>query len=154
MRCVLYFFCAHYINGLYVNHALSFQGRMERKFLDKGLSIEAPCREKPWRSPGLEPVAPNRSENRKHCALLSQPNPHLHDGGGGGEGGGGLAELIKRGCFPARRFEVRAIRRFEQGFLRGFSQHGASSLGLCLERFIPCTILSYPGQPPPLFKEY
>ena len=26
---------------------------------------------------GLEPTAPNRLADRKHCALSTQPNPHL-----------------------------------------------------------------------------
>ena len=38
-------------------------------------------------------------------------------------------------------------RRFQPGLLQGFLRHGVS-LGLCLEIFFPCTILSYPGQPP------
>ena len=37
---------------------------------------------------GLEPTAPNRLADRKHCALSTQPNPHLVDGD--------LAESIKR----------------------------------------------------------
>ena len=28
---------------------------------------------------GLEPTAPNRLADRKHCALSTQPNPHLHE---------------------------------------------------------------------------
>ena len=28
--------------------------------------------------------------------------------------------------------------------------HGMALLGLCIETFFPCTIRSYPGQPPPL----
>ena len=39
---------------------------------------------------GLEPTAPNRPADRKHCALSTQPNPHLLDGD--------LAESIKRGA--------------------------------------------------------
>ena len=44
--------------------------------LDKFKCLEAKCREKPWKS-GLEPMAPNRLADRKHCALSTQPNPHL-----------------------------------------------------------------------------
>ena len=38
---------------------------------------------------GLEPTAPNRLADRKHCALSTQPNPHQHVDGD-------LAESIKR----------------------------------------------------------
>ena len=33
---------------------------------------------KPLEKSGLEPTAPNRQADRKHCALSTQPNPHLH----------------------------------------------------------------------------
>ena len=36
---------------------------------------------------GLEPTAPNRLADRKHCALSTQPNPQID---------GDLAESIKR----------------------------------------------------------
>ena len=45
------------------------------KVQDKGL--EAPCREKPLEMSGLEPAAPNHLADWKHCALSTQPNPHL-----------------------------------------------------------------------------
>ena len=47
-------------------------------------------------------------------------------------------------CFPARRFGAAGS---SPDFSGGF--HGMALLGLCLETFFPCTILSYPGQPPP-----
>ena len=47
-----------------------------KKVQDKGLG--APCREKPLEKSGLEPAAPNRLADRKHCALSTHPNPHLH----------------------------------------------------------------------------
>ena len=46
-----------------------------KKVQDKGLG--APCHEKPLEKSGLEPVAPNRLADRKHCALSTHPNPHL-----------------------------------------------------------------------------
>ena len=45
----------------------------ELKAQDKGL--EAPCREKPLEKSGLQPAAPNRLADRKHCALSTHPNP-------------------------------------------------------------------------------
>ena len=42
----------------------------------KGLG--APCREKPLEKSGLEPAAPNRLADRKHCALSTHPNGY-HD---------------------------------------------------------------------------
>ena len=46
-----------------------------KKLQDKGL--RAPCREKPLEKSGLEPAAPNRLADRKHCALSTHSNPHL-----------------------------------------------------------------------------
>ena len=46
-----------------------------KKVQDQGLG--APCREKPLEKSGLEPAAPNRLADRKHCALSTHPNPHL-----------------------------------------------------------------------------
>ena len=46
-----------------------------KKIQDKGQG--APCREKPLEKSGLEPAAPNRLADRKHCALSTHPNPHL-----------------------------------------------------------------------------
>ena len=47
-----------------------------KKVQDKGLG--APCREKPLEKSRLEPAAPNRPADRKHCALSTHPNPHPH----------------------------------------------------------------------------
>ena len=46
-----------------------------KKVEDKGLG--APCRKKTLEKSGLEPAAPNRLADRKHCALSTHPNPHL-----------------------------------------------------------------------------
>ena len=40
---------------------------VSKKVQDKGLGV--PCREKPLEKSGLEPAAPNRLADRKHCAL-------------------------------------------------------------------------------------
>ena len=48
-----------------------------KKVQDKGLGV--PCREKPLEKSGLEPAAPNRLADRKHCALSSHPNPIYYD---------------------------------------------------------------------------
>ena len=45
--------------------------------LDKFKCLEAKCREKTLEKSGLKPTAPNRLADRKHCALSTQPNPHL-----------------------------------------------------------------------------
>ena len=68
---------------------LSFQARRSsaKRSSASDLTVEAKCREKPEKS-GLEPTAPNRLADRKHCALSTQPNPHLHVDGD-------LAESIK-----------------------------------------------------------
>ena len=58
---------------------------------------------------------------------------------------GDLAESIKRSAFDRLG---NWCHRFEPELLQDFSRHGASRP--CLETFFPCTILSYPGQPPPL----
>ena len=42
--------------------------------LDKFKCPEAKCREKTLEKSGLEPTAPNRLADRKHCALSTQPN--------------------------------------------------------------------------------
>ena len=43
--------------------------------LDKFKCQEANCREKTLEKSGLEPTAPNRLADRKHCASSTQPNP-------------------------------------------------------------------------------
>ena len=45
--------------------------------VDKFKCLEAKCREKTLEKSDLEPTAPNRLVDRKHCALSTQPNPHL-----------------------------------------------------------------------------
>ena len=47
------------------------------EYLDKFKCLEAKCLEKTLEKSVLEPTAPNRLADRKHCALSTQPNPHL-----------------------------------------------------------------------------
>ena len=37
-----------------------------------------PCRKNPLEKSGLEPAAPNRLADRKHCALSTHPNVHIN----------------------------------------------------------------------------
>ena len=46
---------------------------------------------------GLEPTAPNRLADRKHCALSTQPNPHVD---------GDLAESIMLLCQFSAKLEI------------------------------------------------
>ena len=87
-----------------------------KKVQDKGLG--APCREKPLEKSGLEPAAPNRLADRKHCALSTHPNPHLH-----------LDESIKRSASDRLGDLVPQVRaRTSPGVFRDMAL-----LGLCLE---------------------
>ena len=53
-----------------------FLGNPEREeYLDKLKCLEAKCGEKTLEKSGLEPTAPNRLADRKHCALSTQPSP-------------------------------------------------------------------------------
>ena len=62
----------------------------------------------------------------------------------------GFGWVDKAQCFrSARRFGATGS---SLDFSRVF--HDMALLGLCLETFFQCTILSYPGQPPPLTKWY
>ena len=104
-----------------------------KKVQDKGLG--APCREKPLEKSGLEPAAPNRPTDQKHCALSTHPNPHLRRWGFGW--------VDKAQCFrSARRFGAAGS---SPDFSRGFSRHGAPRP--LSWTFFQCTLLPYPGQP-------
>ena len=85
-----------------------------KKVQDKGLG--APCREKPLEKSGLEPAAPNRLADRKHCALSTHPD-------------GDLDESIKRSASDRLGDLVPQVRaRISPGVFRDMAL-----LGLCLE---------------------
>ena len=48
------------------------------EYLDKFKCLEAKCCENTLEKSGLEPSEPNRLADRKHCALSTQPNHHVH----------------------------------------------------------------------------
>ena len=97
-----------------------------KKVQDKGQGT--PCREKPLQKSGLEPAAPNRLADRKHCALSTHPNPHLH-GDPGDHVDGDLDESIKRSASDRLGDLVPQVRaRTSAGVFRDMAL-----LGLCLE---------------------
>ena len=82
---------------------------------------------------GLKPAPPNRQADWTHCALSTQPNPYHC-----------WVDKAHAQCFQsARRFGAADS---SPDTSRVF--HGVVLLGLCLETFLPCTILSYLGQAP------
>ena len=85
-----------------------------KKVQDKGLW--APCREKPLEKSGLEPAAPNRLADRKHCALSVTVD-------------GDLDESIKRSASDRLGDLVLQVRaRTSPGVF-----HDMALIGLCLE---------------------
>ena len=100
-----------------------------------GVSFECPYQHPPWFPVSIGMPAPKIHQlTSPLCA--NEPSIFVD---------GDLAESIKRSASDRLGDWCH---RFEPGLLQGFSRHGAS-IGLCLETFVQCTILSYPGQPPP-----
>ena len=114
--CIFFFLCTIH-NGRYVNHALSFQRRMERKFLDKGQSLEAPCREIPGEVRGSN-LRHQIAQTIGSTALYRLSQIPIYMMGGGG----GLAESIKRSA--SQLGDLVPLVRARTS--RGFSRHGAS----------------------------
>ena len=113
-----------------------------RQYFWKKVSRQRPRSAMPWKTlekSGIKPAAPNRLADRKHCALSTQPNPHLH-----GDFYLGFGWVDKAQFFQsARRFRATGS---SPDFSRVFRDMALP--GLCLETFFQCTKLSYPGQPP------
>ena len=90
----------------------------------KKVSRQRPRSAMPWKTlekSGLEPAAPNRLADRKHCALSTQPNPYLLGMVDGDLGH--LAESIKRSASDRRGDLVPQVRART---FPGFFMHGTS----------------------------